>query len=51
MKRHIQAFLVGVHIEFSFDSAFSPILELNSEVVSRKLLAAGGAHAPKRYEF
>ena len=48
LKKHVQSFLTGIHIEFSVESS---LLEITEASVARKIFAAGGAHAPKRFEF
>ena len=48
LRRHVQSFLTGTHVEFMVESSLADITERS---VSRKILSSGGAHAPKRFEF
>ena len=46
-RRYLQSFLLGCHVEFKISSKD----ELSQQQIIRELLLAGGAHAPKQFDF
>lgn len=47
LKKFVQGFFSGVHVEVTIEH----VRELDEAVIKKRLLAAGGAHAPSHFQF